>query len=74
MTEERDTPESAGQREPESTGDPEFDRRVEGLEDEGDRVGQDIEDAKRDWEAKKEDPGVPGAVEAEEREGEDQAE
>ena len=48
--------------EQESTGDPELDRQVESLEGEGDRVGQEIDDAKRDWEGKQEDPGVPGAV------------
>ncbi len=50
------------------TEDREVDRQVEELEESGERVGSDIEDAKRDWEAKQQDPGVPGAVEAAEDE------
>ena len=81
MTEEREENEERGESpgeppdepgEPESTGDPELDRQVETLEAEGDRVGQGIEDAKRDWAAKQDDPGVSGATPAEN--GEDEGE
>lgn len=34
----------------------------ERLQEEGERVGKNIEDTKSDWEAKKADSGVPGAV------------
>ncbi len=77
MTEELEENEERGESpgeadEPESTGDPELDRQVELLEGEGDRVGQEIEDARRDWEAKQDDPGVPGATPA--ADGDDEGE
>ena len=81
MTEEREeneergepeSPESAGgPEEPESTGDPELDRQVASLQGENDRVGQEIEDARRDWEAKQDDPGAT-PPEDEEDEGEEE--
>ncbi len=71
MDEEPEVNESENE-EQESTGDPELDRQVENLEGEGDRVGQEIDDAKRDWEGKQEDPGVPGAVPAEDEEEDDE--
>jgi hypothetical protein len=72
MTEEREeNEEQVEPDEPESTGDPELDRQVEILEGEGDRVGQEIEDARRDWEAKQDDPGGPGAAPPEGEEAEE---
>lgn len=76
MTEERDItdpdpdqqdPESGpaseddGAQEDESVGDPGLDRQVEGLKHQGDKLADEIEDVSRDWEAKQEDPSVPGA-------------
>jgi hypothetical protein len=39
-------------------------RDVEEMEERAERLEQDIEDARDDWEAKKRDPSVPGAAEA----------
>jgi hypothetical protein len=41
----------------------ELEGQAERLEQQSDRVGGRIEEAKRDWEAKKSDSSVPGAVE-----------
>ena len=38
-----------------------MERDAERLDEESDRVGEHIEDARRDWEAKEQDPSVPGA-------------
>jgi hypothetical protein len=38
-----------------------IDREVERMEEESERVGDDIQEARHDWEAKQRDPGVPGA-------------
>jgi hypothetical protein len=38
-----------------------LEREAEGMAEDSDRVGQRIDDARRDWEAKEQDPGVPGA-------------
>ena len=40
---------------------PEPERDVEEMEERAERLEQDIEDARDDWEAKKRDPSVPGA-------------
>jgi hypothetical protein len=39
----------------------ELDREAEKLEEHSDEVGEDIDDARREWEAKEDDPSVPGA-------------
>jgi chromosome segregation ATPase len=36
-------------------------RQIDELEDETDRLGDEIEDARADWERKKADDSVPGA-------------
>jgi hypothetical protein len=54
MTEEHDKPGPSG--------DPEADRSVSELEESNERVERHIEEAKDDWEAKQDDPRVPGAV------------
>jgi hypothetical protein len=36
-------------------------RDLDDMEERGDRVGRDIDEARKDWEAKVEDPAVPGA-------------
>jgi hypothetical protein len=36
-------------------------RELERLDEHSDEVGEQIDDARRDWEAKEEDPAVPGA-------------
>jgi hypothetical protein len=41
----------------------EFEGQAERLEQQRDKVGGRIEEAKRDWDAKKSDSSVPGAVE-----------
>jgi hypothetical protein len=46
----------------ESTGDQELDRQVAGLKKEGERVQSTIDETRSDWEAKKDDPSVPGAA------------
>ena len=38
-----------------------LEREVEGMAEDSDRVGKRIDDTRRDWEAKEQDPGVPGA-------------
>jgi hypothetical protein len=48
----------------ESTGDQDLDRQVAKLEDERDRVADQIDDTRSDWESKKGDQSVPGAVPA----------
>ena len=37
-------------------------RELEDMEKRADRLGDDIDEARQDWEAKKEDPAVPGAA------------
>jgi hypothetical protein len=37
-------------------------RELEDMEERAERLEGDIEDAREDWERKKQDPGVPGAV------------
>jgi hypothetical protein len=39
----------------------ELEREADGLEDSSDRVGELIQETRRDWEAKEQDPSVPGA-------------
>ena len=36
--------------------------QVDRLEERSDALGEQIDDTRRDWEAKKEDPDVPGAA------------
>jgi hypothetical protein len=36
--------------------------QVDRLEERSDALGEQIDEVKRDWEAKKHDPGVPGAA------------
>lgn len=74
MTEERDItdpdpeqqdPESgpaSDEEQEESTGDQGLDRQVDGLKHHGDKLEEEIEDVKRDWEAKQDDSRIPGAV------------
>jgi hypothetical protein len=38
-----------------------MERDADRLEEESDRVGDHIDDARGDWEAKEQDPSVPGA-------------
>ena len=38
-----------------------LERDADGLEHDSDAVGEHIEEARRDWEAKERDPSVPGA-------------
>lgn len=38
-----------------------LEREVDRLEEHSEEIGQRVEDARRDWEAKKSDQGVPGA-------------
>jgi hypothetical protein len=38
-----------------------LEREADKLEHEGERVGEGIDEARKDWEAKVADPGVPGA-------------
>ena len=40
----------------------EAEREAEGLEQQGDKLDDEIEAAKADWERKQEDDSVPGAV------------
>jgi hypothetical protein len=46
----------------ESTGDRDLDRQVAGLEKEEERVEGQIDETRNDWESKKGDQSVPGAV------------
>jgi hypothetical protein len=39
----------------------ELEREAEKLEQHAEKVGEHIEDARSDWEAKEQDPAVPGA-------------
>jgi hypothetical protein len=53
----------------------ELEREAEDMEQRSDEVGQEIEDARSDWESKKTDSKVPGAQPAdEEREASDEEE
>ena len=38
-----------------------LEREAEDLEERSDRVGEHIDDTRRDWESKEQDPSVPGA-------------
>jgi hypothetical protein len=38
-----------------------MERDADRLEDQSEKVGEHIDDTRRDWEAKEQDPGVPGA-------------
>jgi hypothetical protein len=38
-----------------------MEREADRMEEESERVGKDIEEARDEWEAKEQDPGVPGA-------------
>jgi len=39
----------------------EHEEELDKLDEHSDEVGEEIEDARRDWEAKQDDPTVPGA-------------
>ena len=39
-----------------------LEREAEGMAEDSDRVGKHIDEARRDWEAKEQDPSVPGAT------------
>jgi len=39
----------------------EHEEEVDKLEEHSDEVGEGIDDARREWESKQDDPGVPGA-------------
>jgi hypothetical protein len=39
----------------------ELEREVEKLDEHSEQVGEHIEEAKKEWEAKEDDPSVPGA-------------
>jgi hypothetical protein len=39
----------------------ELEREAEDMEDRSERVGEHIEETRREWEAKEDDPAVPGA-------------
>ncbi len=54
--------ESDGRQDSDSTGDPQLDRQVADLERTGKKVADRIEGTRSDWEAKKDDPSVPGAM------------
>jgi hypothetical protein len=38
-----------------------LEREAEDLEEQSDRVGEHIDETRRDWESKEQDPSVPGA-------------
>jgi hypothetical protein len=38
-----------------------LERETEQMEEQSERVGEHIDETKRDWEAKEDDPSVPGA-------------
>ena len=38
-----------------------LEREAEDLEEQSDRVGERIDETRRDWESKEQDPSVPGA-------------
>jgi len=59
MTEDEEGDDAQGS---DSTGDPELDRQVTDLEQSGEKVSDRIEETQSDWEAKKDDPSVPGAM------------
>ncbi|MGI8749078.1 MAG: hypothetical protein ACR2J6_00740 [Thermoleophilaceae bacterium] len=59
MTEDQEGDDPQGS---DSTGDPQLDRQVADLEQSGEKVSDRIEETRSDWEAKKGDPSVPGAV------------
>lgn len=48
-----------------------LERELGDMERQSERLGEDIEGAREDWEHKKRDPSVPGATEADEGTGED---
>jgi hypothetical protein len=51
----------------------ELEREAESLEGHSERVGEQIEETRREWEAKEDDPAVPGAQpDPDEDEGEDE--
>jgi hypothetical protein len=39
----------------------ELEREAEDMEQRSERMGDEIDETRRDWEAKEQDPGVPGA-------------
>lgn len=43
-----------------------YEREADQLAHENERLGSDIDDVRKDWEAKRSDPQVPGAVAPEE--------
>jgi hypothetical protein len=43
-------------------GDEEIDRELEDMEDRSERLEDEIEHAREDWERKQRDPSVPGAA------------
>ena len=45
-------------------------REAEDLKRQGDKLGQEIEDTRSDWEHKQDDSSIPGAVPADEDEAE----
>lgn len=59
MTDDRQGDDPQGS---DSTGDPQLDRQVADLERSGDKVAARIEETRSDWESKKDDPSVPGAL------------
>jgi hypothetical protein len=63
----------AEQQDSGSTGDPELDRQVADLEQKGEKVQTGIEDTRGDWEGKKQDQSVPGAMDETEWADEDEA-
>ncbi len=42
--------------------DRELERELEDIEERAERLEEDTDAARKDWESKKQDPGVPGAV------------
>ena len=48
-------------------------RDVEEMEERTERLEREISDAKKDWERKRSDPGVPGALEPDEDDEDDDA-
>lgn len=60
MTDDRQGDDPQGS---DSTGDPQLDRQVADLERSGEKVADRIKETRSDWESKKDDPSVPGAME-----------
>jgi peptidoglycan hydrolase CwlO-like protein len=52
-----------------SEREPDLDAEVEDLEKAAEKVQDDIDETESDWESKKEDPSVPGAVPEEDEGG-----